>query len=202
MYWKLNPRVVGGVDHIWKVVWKLPVSRRIQVFLWITVLDRLLTAKRRAKLLGTDPKCLICGAAEEDSCHVLRDCTKAKQLWFSLDIFYLDSESFILSSRDWFIKNLGSKGWFKLNFDGAVKGNPGPASCRGVLRGDARDWVCGFAKILGICSAISAELSGMVYGLKIAQDLGISKLVVEGDSATAISTLQAAWDGGQVWNLE
>jgi hypothetical protein len=36
-------------------------------------------------------------------------------------------------------------GWFKLNTDGASRGNPGSASAGGVLRNSMGDWCGGFA---------------------------------------------------------
>ncbi|KAJ8428422.1 LOW QUALITY PROTEIN: hypothetical protein Cgig2_003124 [Carnegiea gigantea] len=41
------------------------------------------------------------------------------------------------------------EGWVLLNTDGAVKGNPGPAACGGILRNDSGEWLAGFTEALG-----------------------------------------------------
>ncbi|KAL9831279.1 putative ribonuclease H domain, reverse transcriptase zinc-binding domain-containing protein [Arabidopsis thaliana] len=58
-----------------------------------------------------------------------------------------------------------SVGWFKLNTDGASRGNPGPATAGGVLRDENGIWCGGFALNIGRCSAPLAELWGVYYGL-------------------------------------
>lgn len=63
----------------------------------------------------------------------------------------------------------------------------------GVLRGDDGRWIRGFKKRIGTCEASGAELWGAVHGLCLAQDMGIMRLVVEGDSSTAIKKLKDAW---------
>ena len=39
------------------------------------------------------------------------------------------------------------EGWYKLNTDGASRGNPGLASAGGVLRNSAREW-CGVLRLI------------------------------------------------------
>ena len=60
------------------------------------------------------------------------------------------------------------EGWFKLNTDGASRGNLGLATAGGVLRNNDGEWCSGFALNIGICSAPLAELWGVYYGLYIA----------------------------------
>ena len=49
-------------------------------------------------------------------------------------------------------------GWFKLNTDGAARGNPGLATAGGVVRDEFGLWKGGFVLNIGICSAPLAEL--------------------------------------------
>ncbi|CAA7037229.1 unnamed protein product [Microthlaspi erraticum] len=56
-------------------------------------------------------------------------------------------------------------GWWKMNTDGASRGNPGLAAAGGILRDDRGAWVCGFGLNIGVCSAPLAELWGVYYGL-------------------------------------
>jgi len=45
----------------------------------------------------------------------------------------------------------------KINSDGACQGGL-RAECGGLIRGDAREWLCGFSKFLGKRSAYVAML--------------------------------------------
>jgi len=81
------------------------------------------------------------------------------------------------------------RGWKFLNVDGAVRGNPGRASARGVIRGEEGEWVIGFSENLGQCSVVKAELHGLLRGLKIAKDIPIHKLWVQSDSNTVVGML-------------
>ena len=81
-------------------------------------------------------------------------------------------------------------GWFKLNTDGAARGNPRLATTGGVVRDEYRMWKGGFALNIGICSAPLAELCGVYYGLCIAWDCGIRRLEVEINSESVVGFLQ------------
>ena len=59
------------------------------------------------------------------------------------------------------ITNTASKkfdGWFKLNTDGASRGNPGDSSFGGVIRDATGNWILGFGGTLGHNYALFAEL--------------------------------------------
>ncbi|KAG7592734.1 Ribonuclease H domain [Arabidopsis thaliana x Arabidopsis arenosa] len=73
-------------------------------------------------------------------------------------------------------------GWFKLNTDGASRGNPGLAAAGGVLRNEEGEWCGGFALNIGRCSAPLAELWGVYYGLYIAWEKRVTRLELEVDS--------------------
>ncbi|CAA7027274.1 unnamed protein product [Microthlaspi erraticum] len=75
-----------------------------------------------------------------------------------------------------------TSGWMKMNTDGASRGNPGLATAGGVLRDENGRWVHGFALNIGICSAPLAELWGVYYGLCMAWEGRVTRLVVEVDS--------------------
>ncbi|XP_013607689.1 PREDICTED: uncharacterized protein LOC106314355 [Brassica oleracea var. oleracea] len=75
--------------------------------------------------------------------------------------------------------NRPTNGWFKLNTDGASRGNLGLATAGGAIRDEYGEWNGGFAINIGICSAPLAELWGVYYGLCIAWDRGIRQLELE-----------------------
>ena len=64
-----------------------------------------------------------------------------------------------------------SMSWFKLNTDGASRGNPGLAAAGGVLRDDTGRWCRGFALNIGRCTAPLAELWGGV--LRAVHGMGV-----------------------------
>ena len=82
------------------------------------------------------------------------------------------------------------EGWFKLNVDGASKGNPGPAGAGGILRGQYGNWIRGFALNIGICTFVKGELTALLHGLKLARNQGIAKLIVHTDSQVVFRKLK------------
>ncbi|KAK2995370.1 hypothetical protein RJ640_029002 [Escallonia rubra] len=64
--------------------------------------------------------------------------------------------------------------WHKLNTDGSVKGHPGPAGAGGIIRDEYGAWVVGFDSQYWVCDSLTAELWGILQGLKIAWDKGKS----------------------------
>ena len=49
------------------------------------------------------------------------------------------------------------EGWVKLNTDGSCREN-GRAGCGGIIRGSDGEWLGGFSKSIGVCSAYMVEL--------------------------------------------
>ncbi|CAA7029235.1 unnamed protein product [Microthlaspi erraticum] len=76
--------------------------------------------------------------------------------------------------------------WWKMNTDGAARENPGPASAGGVLRDTSGRWICGFALNIGICPAPLAEFWGVYYGLYMASERQVPRLIIEVDSETVM----------------
>ncbi|XP_057867277.1 uncharacterized protein LOC131074637 [Cryptomeria japonica] len=82
------------------------------------------------------------------------------------------------------------KGWAKLNFSGASCGNPGLAGIGCCLHDDAGRELAKLAKPIDIQSNNKAEILALVAGLLLCQNMGISKLAIEGDSAIIINGLR------------
>lgn len=78
--------------------------------------------------------------------------------------------------------------WFKLNSNGACKGDANRAGCAGLLRDDGR-WIKGFVRRLGTCTALHAELWGMWIGVEMAYQSDIAKLIIGSDSKTLVDML-------------
>ncbi|XP_059064718.1 uncharacterized protein LOC131856806 [Cryptomeria japonica] len=81
-------------------------------------------------------------------------------------------------------------GWFKLNFDGASRGNPGQAGIGCCLHNSNGIEVAQREKPIGIETNNRAEFMALVEGLEMCKASGVEKLVVEGDSAIVINALR------------
>jgi ribonuclease HI len=79
--------------------------------------------------------------------------------------------------------------FIKLNTDGAYKVNQ-IAGCGGVIRGSQGEWLGGFAKGIGLCSAFIAELWGVFEGLKLAYMLGFKNVELEVDSDAVVGVIK------------
>ncbi|KAL4394826.1 hypothetical protein AHAS_Ahas02G0190800 [Arachis hypogaea] len=66
---------------MWKAIWEWKGPERIKTFMWQLSHNRLLTAKRRARIMGTLPFCHLCPQVEETALHVLRDCPSTARIW-------------------------------------------------------------------------------------------------------------------------
>ncbi|KAH1067419.1 hypothetical protein J1N35_032406 [Gossypium stocksii] len=65
-----------------------------------------------------------------------------------------------------------SIGWYKINVDGAVITTIGVASAGGLVRDSNGNWICGFNRLIGICSPLQAELWGVLDVLRVAWQKG------------------------------
>eukprot|EP00258_Populus_trichocarpa_P027694 XP_024443713.1 uncharacterized protein LOC112324533 [Populus trichocarpa] len=77
----------------------------------------------------------------------------------------------------------------KLNVDGCSKGNPGVAGAGGVIRDHLGVWIGGFARNIGICSSVNAELWAVYVGLQLAWDRGFRKVDLESDSKVVVGLI-------------
>ena len=84
-----------------------------------------------------------------------------------------------------------SANWFKLNTDGASRGNPGIAGAGGILRNHQGQVIFAFHKSLGVTSNINAELQALQTGLELCLHHGVQNIWIEVD-ATAIISLIAS----------
>ena len=78
-------------------------------------------------------------------------------------------------------------GLMKLNTDGSVIGETGLAGAGGILRDALGNWVAGFTTYLGDYMIDEAESLALIYGLKMAWNLGAMKIIVETDSLKAFN---------------
>ncbi|KAL0283502.1 UNVERIFIED_CONTAM: putative ribonuclease H protein [Sesamum radiatum] len=91
------------------------------------------------------------------------------------------------------------EGWYKLNTDGASKGNPGISGAGGILRDQLGKVIFAFQEPLGIATNTQAELSAIHRG-QICISRGIRKVWIETDATAIIKLISAPQRGA--WNLQ
>lgn len=80
-----------------------------------------------------------------------------------------------------------------LEFDGASKGNPGPAGAGAVLRAVDGSLVFRVREGLGVVTNNVAEYRAVILGLKFALDRGFRHIRVQGDSNLVCMQVQGFW---------
>ncbi|KAL9323363.1 hypothetical protein ACSQ67_008220 [Phaseolus vulgaris] len=78
-----------------------------------------------------------------------------------------------------------------LHFDGASKGNPGPAGAGAILRDESK--VYRLREGVGIQTNNVAEYRSLILGLKHALKKGYKHIVVQGDSLLVCNQIQGLW---------
>ncbi|XP_056176628.1 uncharacterized protein LOC115670292 isoform X2 [Syzygium oleosum] len=80
-----------------------------------------------------------------------------------------------------------------LEFDGASRGNPGPAGAGAILRADDGSLVWRVREGLGIATNNAAEYRALILGLGQALQKGFKKIQVRGDSMLVCMQVQGKW---------
>lgn len=80
-----------------------------------------------------------------------------------------------------------------LYFDGASRGNPGPAAIGWVLVTD--DGIVGEgSRRIGTATNNQAEYEALIAGIEAAADFGFDELVIRGDSELIVKQVRGAWN--------
>jgi hypothetical protein len=87
------------------------------------------------------------------------------------------------------------RGFYKINFDGASKGNPGPAGYGAAIHNNKGEILHITARNLGHNTNNAVEIWGLLKGLQAAKEQGLSLLIVEGDSQIVINLLSHLLNG-------
>eukprot|EP00253_Pinus_taeda_P026308 PITA_26308 len=98
-----------------------------------------------------------------------------------------------------------SPGWhkppasfLKINFDGASRGNPGPAGIGGVVRNHGGEILYIYSQALGEATNNEMEFAAMEKGLRILHANQMANVVIEGDSELAITAARRIYHGTPV----
>ncbi|CAI8602874.1 unnamed protein product [Vicia faba] len=100
-------RVDDAVEVVrWKRIWKLQVQQRVKSFVCLLAHGRMWTNFQRSiRGLGS-AACDICGGVAETDIHLIRDCTKAMEVWCQHVPPLLQQVFFSLNLEDWVDANL------------------------------------------------------------------------------------------------
>ena len=79
---------------------------------------------------------------------------------------------------------------YSLYFDGASKGNPGPASFGGVIYDENKKEILIYNKAIGIYTNNVAEYMGVYMGILICIENGIKKVDIYGNSKIVVEQLK------------
>ena len=82
-----------------------------------------------------------------------------------------------------------SAGIFKLNTDGASRGNPGKSGAGGLIRNHEGRWVAGFCHNIGTTNSLEAELIAIRDGLELVNRLKLMNVDVETDSKLSVQLI-------------
>ena len=83
---------------------------------------------------------------------------------------------------------------FLLQFDGCSKGNPGPAGAGAVIYNEQLEEVWSHAQFVSSHGTNNeAEYTGLLIGLRKSLELGVSNLLVRGDSQLVIKQIKGEY---------
>lgn len=93
-----------------------------------------------------------------------------------------------------------------LHFDGGSRGNPGPAGFGYVITRPDGEQLAAAGQAIGVATNNVAEYRGLIEGMRRAQEMGLRRLTVHGDSKLVIEQMKGAWkvraEGLQPLHLE
>ncbi|MBA0770722.1 hypothetical protein Gotri_019321, partial [Gossypium trilobum] len=82
-----------------------------------------------------------------------------------------------------------------LNFDGSIRIDEGYATDGGCVRDHKGEWIIGFARHLGNCIVLQAELWGILDGLNLILDRRFKKILIKIDSLEALNAIMEDTSG-------
>ena len=82
---------------------------------------------------------------------------------------------------------------FSLYFDGASRGNPGPASLGGVIYDSLKEEKINYKKAIGVATNNYAEYQALLVGIKVCIKYDIKEVNIYGDSKLVIEQVKGNW---------
>ncbi|CAL2254548.1 unnamed protein product [Prunus armeniaca] len=163
--------------------WKLTVPPKLKFFCWLMYHGKILSNEQRAKRqLTVDASCKSCGCGIESVIHLLRDCPRAKEVYRRVQSLSLPVGIY---GNGGINTCLVMKKIYLIAL--SVRSMSRAIGAGGVLRNSEGLWIGGFTVNLGLGQVQDAEIWGLFFGLKLAISHNSSPLIVEMDSALAVS---------------
>ena len=82
---------------------------------------------------------------------------------------------------------------YKLQFDGASDPNPGQSGIGWILYDPTGKPISKGSKFIGFATNNQAEYQALIHGIQNAYELGISHLLIEGDSLLVVNQIKGLW---------
>ncbi|MBA0778418.1 hypothetical protein Gotri_006285 [Gossypium trilobum] len=83
-----------------------------------------------------------------------------------------------------------------LNTDGAVHSVSGLSAAGGVIRNNKGEWILGYNRFFGKCSAATVELWGLLDRLLIVQKQGYNEVIIRSDNLKNVIYTSESKSGG------
>lgn len=90
-------------------------------------------------------------------------------------------------------QNVNESECYLLQFDGLAKPNPGIASGGAIIYSKYKEPLYETGEYIDFATNNVAEYRGLIIGLRLALERGLSKLLIEGDSQLIIFQTQGKW---------
>ncbi|KAL4348355.1 hypothetical protein GQ457_17G006980 [Hibiscus cannabinus] len=183
-YGYLSSDTKSGFDRVWRQVWKLKVPYRVRMFAWFALHERLLTNVERVRRhMTTSEHCEISGSSREDIDHVLRQCNAAKEsVRGAGEDIIVRGNILVAEARRAFCVTVDPC----VNADDAVSTVDGSAGIGVVFQDNEGRWLFGFARFVGRCTVLLAELWAIHDGLAQAWMCGHRCVKLESDNLEAV----------------
>ncbi|KAL0463265.1 UNVERIFIED_CONTAM: putative ribonuclease H protein [Sesamum latifolium] len=197
-YWKVNNTGDFNLKSAWELVRNGAVKRPLLKELWhplVTPSMFIFAWRLLHKFIPIDKRLREKGLPIVSKCMCFRDSETIEHLFLNGPLV---REPFIPKLVRWIPP---IEGRWKLNSDGASKGNPGQAGAGGVVRDSCSRLILGFAEGLDIQTNVYAELFAIVKGLELAKDAGCTHLWVETDAKIVLQIIQKETGPWQLQHL-
>ena len=116
-----------------------------------------------------------------------------------LQLLGVEVSCHVIPRVNWVCWSFPEAGCFKLNVDGAAKGNPGLAGGGAILRNEWGGLVLAASFFYGECTNMEAEFKALLNGLDLVERYGLlsSKILIESDSLVLVQSVMGTF--GCAW---
>ncbi|KAI3466941.1 hypothetical protein Pfo_023604 [Paulownia fortunei] len=214
MKWKMNPDGEFTTTSAWDLIRCSRTERQLLGDLWCNQLTPQLDCRLQEKNFSLVSRCYCCLSSMESIPHLfisgaqasIRNNVKYRNKGFDAHrvIWKIYDHLFCLLNAGKSQQVIWKKpqvGWFKLNTDGAAKGETDQAGVGGIIRDHLGNVVVAYFEYIGNQNSIYAEILALAKGLELAKGCGIANLWIEMDAQTVIKLVTSNTAKGN-WRLQ